>query len=243
MNNHTISNLLKYIKAETKENFSHQEIANLLEIDENILKKVIENTTPVTGMPNMEYYRKEDIAEWVEMLLEKHPDTITSILVNKSKLKTCPVYTYLRPANIIMNLKVAAASNAIEEIINAGEKTNLINNRNKFLQLVLTREASHTTAMGGGVAFPHPRSASFEIVKTTLIMLGISKKGVEFNAVDGQLVHIVVLLAVPILRMHLQLLSRLVTIFNSDTFKNEIINSSTEKEVIEKIEEREMGLF
>jgi mannitol/fructose-specific phosphotransferase system IIA component (Ntr-type) len=232
------------VRAETKKQFSHQEIAHLLEIDEITLQELLNKVNNVSLIPGPgSSYNKDDIVKWVELLIEKHPEIVASFLVNKSKSGTSPVYEYLHSNHIILNLGAQKAEKAIEEIISISERTNLIKNQDELLKLVLARENFCSTAVGGGIAFPHPILTTFEVVKTTLIVVGISKNGIDFNFFDGRLVNIVVLMAVPNTRMHLQILSRLANIFLSDKVKNDILNSSCEKDVIEIIRGKETELF
>ncbi len=242
--NNNFGNVLKYIQAETKNQYSHQEIAYLLEIDEDCLRELIDKEKGVPLLPKKgSVYDKSTIIEWVELLIEKYPETAASILVNKSKSHTSPIYKYLHPNRIILDVRERNAEKAIEEIISISERTNLIKDKDELLKLVLARENLCSTAVGSGIAFPHPRLTTFDVVKTTILIIGISKVGINFSSFDGHLVNVVVLIAVPDLRMHLQILSRLSNIFLSNEVKTGILNSSSEEEVIEIIMRKEKELF
>ena len=56
------------------------------------------------------------------------------------------------------------------------------------------REQSMSTGIGFGVGLPH---ASTELVSELVCALGRSRTGIEFDALDGQLVRLVILLLVP----------------------------------------------
>jgi len=62
------------------------------------------------------------------------------------------------------------------------------------LRDVLDREASMTTGIGFGVAIPHAHSAH---VRSSTAALGISEKGLDWDAVDGEPVHIVFACVMP----------------------------------------------
>ncbi|MBI3117191.1 MAG: cation:proton antiporter [Candidatus Hydrogenedentes bacterium] len=59
---------------------------------------------------------------------------------------------------------------------------------------VWRREQIMSTSLGGGVAVPHAR---LDGLKTPAIVLGISKTGIDFDAADGELVHVVCLILTP----------------------------------------------
>jgi nitrogen PTS system EIIA component len=56
------------------------------------------------------------------------------------------------------------------------------------------REDLGTTAIGHGVAIPHCRTKG---LKSPALLLGLSKEGVQFEAVDGKLSHVFFLLVSP----------------------------------------------
>ncbi len=56
------------------------------------------------------------------------------------------------------------------------------------------REELGTTAIGHGVAIPHCRTKG---LKSPALLLGLSKEGVQFEALDGKLSHVFFLLVSP----------------------------------------------
>ena len=63
-----------------------------------------------------------------------------------------------------------------------------------LLDKLLKREELGTTAIGHGVAVPHCRAPGFE---SPILLLGLSREGVAFEAVDGKLSHVFFLLVSP----------------------------------------------
>jgi PTS system nitrogen regulatory IIA component len=63
-----------------------------------------------------------------------------------------------------------------------------------LLDKLQRREELGTTAIGHGVAIPHCRTKG---LKSPILLLGLSKEGVAFEAVDGKLSHAFFLLVSP----------------------------------------------
>ncbi len=63
-----------------------------------------------------------------------------------------------------------------------------------LLDKLLKRENLGTTAIGHGVAVPHCRAKG---LKAPALLLGLSRDGVAFEAVDGKLSHVFFLLVSP----------------------------------------------
>jgi len=74
---------------------------------------------------------------------------------------------------------------------------------------LITREQLAPTAIGQGIAIPHPRSPGLLNIARTSVTLCFLEQPVDFCALDGQPVTILLLIIAPNLRSHLHLLSKL----------------------------------
>lgn len=101
---------------------------------------------------------------------------------------------------------------------------------------VLQREELMTTGVGKGVALPHGKYADTEDV---LISCGISKKGVDFDAIDGQPVHIFVLLLTPekYPNKHLKLLSKFSRILDITACREKLLAANSAAEIVTILDE------
>jgi len=74
----------------------------------------------------------------------------------------------------------------------AGSKT--MTRPDAVLQMLESREALGSTAVGPGVAFPHGRTLA---VQKLTVLCARSSQGVDFDAVDGQPTHLFFVLIAP----------------------------------------------
>ena len=65
-----------------------------------------------------------------------------------------------------------------------------------------------TTAVGHGVAIPHPRRPIPGMFPEPAIVLGLCRQGTDFHAVDDQLVHAFFLICATREELHLQLMAK-----------------------------------
>lgn len=82
----------------------------------------------------------------------------------------------------------------LDTLIDAMKKNSAITNPDLFRKAVFDREEITSTGIGGGIAIPHVR---MEEVKETTIGIAIVPEGVDFDAIDNQPVHLIVLFATP----------------------------------------------
>lgn len=92
-------------------------------------------------------------------------------------------------------------------------------NRQHLLQMLLGREKLAPTAIGAGIAIPHPRSPGLLNVTRPTLTLCFLENPVDFHALDGQPVSILLLIISPSLRAHLHLLSRLGFVLHDPEFR------------------------
>jgi PTS system nitrogen regulatory IIA component len=98
-------------------------------------------------------------------------------------------------------------------------------------RVLLARENACSTAVGGGIAIPHPRNPIVLHVTAPSITLCFLEKPVEYGAMDGKLVRVLFTLVSPTMHTHLQTLSRLAFALQDEGFKS-AINEPATREVI-----------
>ncbi|MBF0489496.1 MAG: PTS sugar transporter subunit IIA [Candidatus Omnitrophica bacterium] len=106
--------------------------------------------------------------------------------------------------------------------------------KNKIVETLLAREALGSTAIGQGIAIPHGKSDSTDKL---VAALGISKKGVNFDSLDGEPAHIFFLLVAPAdsAGPHLKALARVSRLLKDKFFRDCLKNTKTPKDMLELI--------
>jgi fructose-specific phosphotransferase system IIA component len=139
---------------------------------------------------------------------------------------------------VILPMRASDRSTAIQELLEPLEKNNIIDSSQECVESILKRERRMSTGIGKGVALPHGLSES---VQEVALVLGISPEGVDFNAVDGVLCHIFVLLISPAREpeKHLKLLSRLSKYLSDGEQRSMLIDAATPEQVLEILREWE----
>ena len=82
-------------------------------------------------------------------------------------------------------------------------------NRTLLWELLLAREALCSTGVGHGIALAHPRHAALVDLPHPLVSINFLENAVDFRAIDGQDVTIVILILSTDTRSHLDIMSSL----------------------------------
>jgi mannitol/fructose-specific phosphotransferase system IIA component (Ntr-type) len=124
---------------------------------------------------------------------------------------------------ILPDMTAANRWEAIDELIQQLVKANRIQpqHREAIVAVVKKRESSMSTGIGFGIGIPH---ASTDLIQEVVGALGRSKKGIEFEALDNQMVSLVVLFLVPQgqFQKHLHTLASIARLLHDKEFRQEL---------------------
>ncbi|MGB6865661.1 MAG: PTS sugar transporter subunit IIA [Candidatus Aminicenantaceae bacterium] len=93
------------------------------------------------------------------------------------------VYSLLTQDMVIPELESTTKDDALREMGAFLKKRNKIAKDKDLYEKLLQREELGSTAIGDGVAIPHCKMKG---VKNPVVMLAISKKGLDFHSLDGK---------------------------------------------------------
>jgi len=98
------------------------------------------------------------------------------------------------------------------------------------MAVIMEREKLGSTGIGHGIAIPHGRLPELDAPITALIR---HAGGIDFDAIDGQPVHIVVVLLAPVNedRSHLELLAGLARALQQESVRRAVMEAATAEEV------------
>ena len=138
----------------------------------------------------------------------------------------------------LVDLKGETKEDIIAELVDTLAVDDAISDRDKVLQAVLEREKIMSTGIGDGIAIPHGKS---DAVETLVAALGTQRRGVDFEALDGEPAYVFFLLVSPanVSGPHIKALARISRLLKNDDFKKKLIAAETAAEIIEIIETEE----
>ncbi|MDR3253543.1 MAG: PTS sugar transporter subunit IIA [Endomicrobium sp.] len=148
------------------------------------------------------------------------------------------IMDFLNQSSILVDLESADKKSVIIELVEVLKDTKKAKKTDEIINVILEREKLGSTGIGQGVAIPHGKT---DVVHEQMGVLGISRKGIEFNSLDGELVHIIFLLVGPveIAGQHLKALSRISRLFKDKFLRQAIRDATTAEEVVKIIQQED----
>ncbi len=144
------------------------------------------------------------------------------------------IMDFLKEKALCADLKSTDKDGIIREMIDLLADAQAIKEKEKIVKILLEREALGSTGIGQGVAIPHGKSSS---VKELVAAFGISRKGVDFDSLDGEQVYIFFLLVAPedSAGPHLKALARISRLLKDKHFRDTLRGAPDAKSLIKTI--------
>jgi PTS system nitrogen regulatory IIA component len=149
-------------------------------------------------------------------------------------MKICDV---LDRKSILPDLKALNKKGILEELVVPVAEIAGVSQKD-LSKVLMERERLGSTGIGGGIGIPHGKMKNLE---SLVLGFGLSRKGVDFESLDGQPTHIFFLLVTPenSTGLHLKLLARISRILKNDPFKSRLLEAVDSDEILGIIKEED----
>lgn len=144
----------------------------------------------------------------------------------------------LTPDCIKAPLAATDKKGVIDELVDVLAAAGRVSDPKALKDAVWTREQTRTTGIGHGLAIPHGKCAG---MPNLAMAIGKPAKPMDFEAIDGQPVKLIVLLASPPDRTsdHIQALARISRLMIMDDFREQIYAAQTASAIYDVLKSQE----
>ena len=143
--------------------------------------------------------------------------------------------------SILLGGSPESKSEAIDMLIELQVKGGKIADRDEYKKGILAREEKGSTAVGEGIAIPHAKS---EAVKAPSLAAMTVPAGVDYEALDDEPSNLLFMIAAPNDGdVHLEVLSRLMTILMDEDFRARLLSAKDKEEFLGIIDAMETEKF
>lgn len=143
----------------------------------------------------------------------------------------------LSKESIALNAAPKSKPEAIDLLIELQVKGGNIADKEAYKAGILAREEKGSTAVGEGIAIPHAKS---EAVKAPSLAAMTVPEGVDYEALDDEPSNLLFMIAAPNDGdVHLEVLSRLMTILMDEDFREKLLNAKVKEEFLKIIDDME----
>ncbi|MCE5271726.1 PTS sugar transporter subunit IIA [bacterium] len=207
-----------------------REVAKILAVSEKTVYRWIkQGVIPVYRVQDQYRIHRAELLEWVTTRKMR----VSEEIFQEPEASGQPVSLVdaLEAGGIFYRVEGRDRDSVLREVVNSMRLPDGVD-REFLYQVILAREKLCSTAVGDGMAIPHPRSPLVLHVDRPAINLSFLEHRVEFGAIDNQPVRVLFTLVSPTVRGHLLLLSRLSFAIHDSRFKEVILLPGARDEIL-----------
>lgn len=190
-----------------------KQLAEYLSVnDRTVLKLVTDGTLPGVKVGNQWRFRKAMIDTWLDdQMLGVTPRYLER--PNGAPRRMLELASCFQPEHIIPDLSAGTRNGVIEEVAGLSHRLGLVRDKTWFVGALIERENVMPSAVGHGIAFPHSMRRNPEQIVRPFMVLGRSRGGVDFDALDGKPTHLFFVLGLKFDELYLPWLHKLSQMF------------------------------
>jgi nitrogen PTS system EIIA component len=214
-----------------------KDIVDLLQVSEKTVYRWIKDKKIPCYRINHQYrFNRAEINEWI---LSSKIELSSSLINLSNPERQDSLAQLLEKGGIVTNI---AGENVREALQNAIQRINTPQNISKeeILSALLSREELMPTAIGKGIAIPHPRNPIITDLKNASVSICCLEKPIDFGSLDNQPVHTLFILLTVTPKMHLEVLSKISYLCQDESFLLLLKEQSPKEIILEYVRKREL---
>jgi len=150
-----------------------------------------------------------------------------------------PISRILKEDRMLLDLQATDVEGILSELCEPIAKKTLLLDVHDLKSRLMGREKLLSTGIGQGIAIPHPRDPIPTLREPAILILGRSRKGVDFHAVDQQSVTLFFMLCCQKIELHLHLMGALARMLQEPGFPDACRQVKTAEDILRLVMEIE----
>jgi len=208
------------------------EVAEYLKLAERtVLRMAHQKKIPCAKVGSQWRFMRSLIDDWLLSQMQVVPQNDIAKLVELD-VESVQISRLVTPDYVINDVQPGSKNEVLAQLVRPLADRGVVNNMNEFLEGLIRREETLSTAIGNGVALPHLRDPQHNPIPGPALIVGICREGTDFEAVDAGKTYLFFIVSTDSLTIHLKLMSRLTRMLQHGDLVEELKAAKTANEVI-----------
>lgn len=208
------------------------EIAGYLKVAEKtVLRMIQKDEIPCVKIASQWRFDKGLIDDWIISKM-RHTETDELTQLMQKDADSVPLSRLTAEEFIITDLSPGDPETLLRELSKPLVDAGLVDDHAAYVSKLISRENMISTSLGKGVAMPHIRNPKENTSSRPLIVIGICREGIEFDAIDNQPVKLFFLIYTNNEIAHLRIISKVNTFLRNNVEFNDFLTAKTPKDVL-----------
>jgi nitrogen PTS system EIIA component len=216
-----------------------KDIVDILQVSEKTVYRWIKDKKIPCYRINHQYrFNRTEINEWI---LSNKIELSSSLIHLTNPERRDSLVQLLEKGGIVTNISGGTVREVLQSAIQKISTPQNIS-KEEILFALLSREELMPTAVGKGIAIPHPRNPIITDLHNASVSICCLEKPVDFGSLDNEPVHTLFILLTASPKMHLEVLSKISYLCQDDAFLNILKEHSSKEIILEYVRKRELDL-
>ncbi|MBU0571285.1 MAG: PTS sugar transporter subunit IIA [Candidatus Omnitrophica bacterium] len=208
-----------------------KEVATYLKLNEKtVLKMAQSGEIPAVKIANQWRFYLSSIDEYMQDKIIKFSKYDFGKFLKSPDI--LPLSRLVHPDCINLHMLSETKDDVLVELVETAKKSKIAVSSDELINQLKKREEMLSTAIGNGIAIPHPRNPNDELFQKPGIIIGRTMKGVDFSAPDGKKVHLFFMTCAPDVVLHLKLLSKIAVLLNVDSIFENFMKAISKNDIM-----------
>jgi excisionase family DNA binding protein len=221
-----------------------KQLAEYLRVnDRTVLKLVSDGALPGVKVGSQWRFRRAMIDTWLDdQMLGVTPKYVDPPRPSGSPRRMLELASCFQVDQVIPELEAGTKNMVIEEMAGLAARLGLIRDKTWFVGALIERENVMPGARGNGIAFLHALRRNPVQVVRPFMVLGRSRNGVDFDALDGMPTHLFFVLGLKFEELYLPWLHKLSQMFADGEVVKTILDAPDAETIFEAVSAEERRL-
>lgn len=208
------------------------ELADYIKLNEKtILKMAQQGELPGVKIGSQWRFHLEAVDRFLQRDLMHTPEDALDSIINTTD-ECIPLSRLFDTALMDLYYKADNKKEALKGLVDVARRGGVTQSGGRLFEHLIQREALLTTAVGNGIAIPHPRNPDPDMFIKTGIVMARSFEGLEFDSPDGRKVNLFFMTCAPNMMVHLRMMAKLSKLLHIEGVFDRFMNASDEEDVI-----------
>lgn len=194
------------------------QVARLFDVTENTVTRwVQQDNLPVHEVNSQYRFNRAELLEWAAIRKLRFSPTIFQE-INGDLVEQMSLAEAIERGGVALRVRGTDRYEVFRAAISELPVLKGLD-RDNLLELLMAREKTGGTAVGDGIAIPHPRYPIVVPCGGSIVRVCYLEHPLDFHAADSKPVHTLFFMICPTVHEHLQLLARLASVLRRGDFR------------------------
>jgi PTS system nitrogen regulatory IIA component len=194
--------------ADENEVMTSSQVADYLQLAEKTVVRMAQRgELPAAKVASQWRFLRPVIRDWLAGQMESLAATELPVVPEYAD-GLLPLREVVRPEFVSLDVAPGSKEAVLRQLIQPLVEAGFLTEGQRFLGALIDRERMMSTAIGHGVALPHPRAPLAGLFEAPAVAVGVCRAGTDFDAVDDQRVHVFFVICATRDEVHLRLMAK-----------------------------------